>query len=144
MKLSPAAHKNIFLAACLCLAVALIAAAALADGDRVMHKSLYEKYQAADEMFKNQQFEEPYEIYRMLAGIYKGAYILELKMAVCAMNLDMWPEAVEHSRRALELYPRLAKDEEFMDSLSYNLEQIGELEKATQIHDYYYDFAMGQ
>ena len=144
MKLTPSAHKNIFLISCLIIAAALIAAAALADRDRVMHISYYERYTAADELFKERNFAEPYEVYKWLATIYKDAYVLELKMAVCAMNMGLWEEAVEHSRRSIELYPLLAKDGDFMDSLSYSLRQLGEDEAAERIEDYYYNFAINQ
>ena len=144
MKLKPAAHKNIFLIACLFLAAALITAAVLADRDRALHQSYYEQYTAADEMFKDRQFAEPYEIYKRLAAVYDDSYALELKMAVCAMNLGMWAEAAEHSRRSLEMYPQLVKDGDFMDSLSYTLKQLGDDEAAARIEDYYYNFILMQ
>ena len=140
MKLGPATHKNIFLLFIMLFSIALIIASVLANNDKEMHRAYYERYQAADELFKNGQFEEPYNVYKELSSAYPTAYVLELKMAICAMNTGMWPEAVEHSRRSMELYPLLLKDEDFMDSLSYSLKQLGENEAAARIKDYYYDF----
>ena len=134
-------HKNIFLITVLLLAAALILSIALANGDEETHRSHYMRYQAADELFQNRQFDEPYKVYTELSAIYSDAYVLELKMAVCAMNMGMWQEAIGHSRRTMELYPLLIKDEEFMDSISYSLQQIGEYEAAARIEDYYYNFA---
>ena len=144
LKLSPQAHKNIFLISCLILAAGLITAAVLADRDRAAHLSYYEIYTAADEQFKEKNFTEPYETYKWLATIYTDAYVLELKMAVCAMNMGLWDEAVEHSRRTIELYPLLAKDGDFMDSFAYSLRQLGDDEAAERVEDYYYNFAMKQ
>jgi len=141
MKLSPSAHKNIFLLTILLFAAALIVAAALAGSDEEKHRTYYDRYQAADELFKTGQFDEPYNVYMELSAVYPDAYVLELKMAVCAMNMGMWPEAIEHSRRSMELYPLLTKDEDFMSSLSYSLQQLGEPEAAERIRDYYYNFA---
>jgi tetratricopeptide (TPR) repeat protein len=142
LKLSPSAHKNIFLLVCLCLAVALIAAVSLAGGDEAAHKSYYERYEEANALFEKGEFEEPYGIYKWLASIYPDAYILELKMVVCSMNLGMWPEAAEHSRRTIELYPLLAKDEEFMKGLTYILKAAGRTEASLAVEDYLYDFAL--
>ena len=144
MKLDPSAYKIIFLLTCLLLVAGLIAAGALSDRDRAMHLSYYERYTAADEQFKEMDFAEPYEVYKELANVYKNAYVLELKMAVCAMNLGLWDEAVEHSRRSIELYPLLVQDEDFIDSLSYSLRQLGEDEEAERILDYFYNIASPQ
>ncbi|MCL2060563.1 MAG: hypothetical protein FWH01_16185 [Oscillospiraceae bacterium] len=142
--LSAQANKHIFLITVLLLAAALVTAAALADRDTAMHKSHYARYQQADEMFRERQFEQPYEIYKSLSEVYKDTYVLELKMAVCAMNLDMWEEALEHSRRSVEMYPLLVKDEDFIDSVAYTLEKMGEDEAAAGIRDYYYNFVILQ
>ena len=142
MKIDPKIHKNIFYIVCLLFVVAIIAAASLAQSDRAMHLSNYERYTTADEQFKDREFATSYEEYKRLSAIYKEAYVLELKMAVCAMNLGLWGEAVEHSRRSLELYPLLAKDQDFMDSLSYSLSQLGDDGAAALIDDYYYNFVL--
>ena len=136
--LSPSAHKNIFLLACLCLAIVLIIAAVGASRDEEMHRSYYEQYEAANRLFENRQFEEPYAVYGRLAKVYTTSYILELKMAVCAMNMDMWAEAVEHSRRTIELYPLLVKDMDLMDALAHGLNELGEHDAADMIEDFMY------
>ena len=141
MKLSPQAYKNIFLLACLCLAVLIAVAVITARGDKAMHISYNEQYETANAYFEKRRFEEPYEIYKELSDVYKTSYILELKMAVCAMNMDMWAEAVAHSRRVIELYPLFARDEDFMDALSYCLKELGETGAAERIDDYYYNFS---
>jgi len=142
--MSAATHKYIFLVACLCFAVILAAAFALADGDRAMHMAYYVQYQDANAQFDEQYFEESYEVYRRLAAVYEDSYVLHLKMAVCAMNLEMWEEAVEHSRRTIELYPMLAKDEPLMEALAYSLEKMGDPEAAAMINDYFYGVTRGQ
>ena len=140
MKLGPAAHRNIFLLACLCLTVMLIVAAVLAGRDEAAHKSYYEQYKAADELFESGQFEAPYEVYKRLSGIYDDSYILELKMMVCAMQMGLWEEAAEHTRRTIKLYPLLASDVDFMHSLSYILRQLGETGAAQEVEDYFHQF----
>jgi len=144
MKLNPSANKNIFLLVCLCLAVLTAVAVITVRDDREAHKSYYEQYEEANSLFEIRRFDEPYEVYKRLSSVYKNSYILELKMAVCAMNLDMWPEAVGHSRRVIELYPLFAKDEDFMDALVYCLKEMGETETASRIIDYQYNFTRTQ
>lgn len=144
LKLSPAAHRNIFLLFCICLAAALIAASALADADEARHKAYYEEYEAANKLFEDEQFKEPYETYRRLSEIYPDAYILQLKMVVCAMNMGMWEEAREHARRTIALYPLLAKDEEFINGLAYILKALGETDASLAAERYLYDFAINQ
>ena len=141
MRLSPAACRNIFLLSIAIFAIALLIAASMAKSDERLHRSYYMRYQAADEILKTGQFEESYNVYKELSSIYPDAYVLELKMAVCAMNLGMWSEAIEHSRRTMELYPLLVKDSDFMDSLAYSLQKLGENDAASQIEEYYYNFA---
>jgi len=138
MKLHPSTHKGIFLAAAACLAVAVFIAASLADADRKTHISYYEVYEEANALFEDGNFAESYETFKNLALVYDDSYILELKMAVCAMNLGMWAEAVEHSRRTLVLRPLLARDEDFIKGITYSLEQIGETETAGRIDSYFY------
>ena len=144
MKLSQASHKYIFLAACFCIVAALLAASAMADRDSARHRANYERYEAANALFTDKRFEESYKVYKELASIYSDSYVLELKMSICAMNLEMWEEAVTHSRRTLELYPLLAKDGDYMDSLAYSLRELGENKTADQIEDYFFNFAMFQ
>jgi tetratricopeptide (TPR) repeat protein len=141
MKPGAAAHENIFLISCLILAAALIATASLARRDEALHISNYGLYEEANAKFEENDFGGSYDIYDRLANIYPGSYILELKMAVCAINMDMWAEAVEHSRKSLELRPLLAKDEDFMHGLSYCLKKIGEEEAASRVEEYFYGFA---
>ena len=137
MKMSNSAHRNIFLLSCLCLTAILIIAAATADRGEKLHKSLYEQYEAANQLFEERKFQESYEVFNRLSDVYENSYVLELKMAVCAMNMDMWREAVAHSRRVLELYPLLAKDKDFMEALSYSLTELDELDAAARIDGYY-------
>jgi tetratricopeptide (TPR) repeat protein len=144
LKLNPSSHRAIFLLACLCLSASLFAAALLADRDEALHKSYYDTYAAANALFEEGRFEEPYEVYKWLATIYDDSYILELKMMVCAMNMGMWAEAVDHSRRTLEMYPLLAGDEEFMDGLSYTLRALGETAAAAELDDYFRNVALPQ
>ena len=136
MNLSPSAHKWIFLLACLCLGVALIVAAVAVERDNAMHIAYYEEYEVANALFGNRLFEESYDIFLMLADVYPDSYTLELKMAVCAMNMDMWPEAVAHSLRTLELYPLLARDSDLMEAISHSLREIGEDATADWFDDY--------
>jgi tetratricopeptide (TPR) repeat protein len=144
LKLSPAAHRNVFLIICLCLTAALVAANVLADRDEAAHKSYYGEYEAANALFESGQFEEPYEAYKRLSLIYPEAYILELKMVVCSMNMGMWAEAAEHSRRTLERYPLLAKDEDFMKGLIYILKALDRTDASLALESYLYDFAISQ
>jgi len=60
--LSPSAHKNIFLLVCMCLAVLLIIAVVSAGRDEAMHRDLYRQYEAANRLFEERQFGEPYAI----------------------------------------------------------------------------------
>lgn len=137
-------HKLIFFAVCACLIVAIAVAASAAGRDEAMHRAYYEEYQAANALFADKQFEEPYKTYERLSAIYDDSYILQLKMMVCAMNMGMWEEAVEHGRRTLELYPQFAKDEDFMDGLSHSLKQLGDKDEADRLEEYYYGFARKQ
>ena len=142
--LRSASHKNIFLLSLLCLAVLLIVAIAYANSDEEMHRGLYRQYEAANKHFEDRNFEDSYAVYKRLSETYSDAYILELKMAVCAMNMGMWGEAVEHSRRTIELYPLLSKDKDFMEAFIHSLKELGEGGVAGQVEDYYYGFAMEQ
>ena len=144
MKLNASAHKNIFLLTCLGLVILVFVAAATSAGDEATHRSYYKQYKDANALFEDRNFAESYEVYKRLAEVYGDAYILELKMTVCAMNLDLWAAAVNHSRRVLELYPLLAKDKDFMEALSYCLRELGEAEASARIEDYLYDFALEQ
>jgi len=144
INIKPSAHRYIFIIACLCFAVALLAANSLAERDRARHAANYERYEAANKLFEDMIFDEAYVIYKELAPLYSDSYILELKMAVCAMHMEMWAEAVEHSRRTLALRPLFAKDEDFMHGISYSLREIGETEAADRIDEYYYGFAAHQ
>lgn len=141
MKLNPSSHGNIFLIACLCFTILLIIAAVTANGDMAAHKLYYERYEAANILFDDGNYSESYGEFKFLASIYDSAYVLELKMAVCAIHMGMWAEAVEHSRRSIELYPLLVKQTDFMDVLSYCLVQLGEDEAAERIEEYYYNMA---
>ena len=143
-KLSPATHRGIFLIACACLVAGLFIAVSAADRDRAEQLAYYSQYEAADELFGNDEYKDAYEAFDKLAAVYDSAYILELKMSVCALYLGMWPEAVEHSRKSLEMYPRLALDEDFMNSLSYSLRKMGDDAAAAEIDDYYNNFAKYQ
>ena len=142
--ISPSAHKNIFLLVCMCLAVLLIIAVVSAGRDEAMHRDLYRQYEAANRLFEERQFGEPYAIYKRLSELYSDSYILELKMAVCAMNMEMWDEAVGHSRRTIELYPMLSKDMDFMEAFIYCLKELGEHEAANSVEEYFYGFASMQ
>jgi len=137
--LSPSANKNVFLIVCLCLVVALIIAVVGANGDEAMHRQNYERYEAANKLFEDRQFQESYAAYRQLAATYRDSYILELKMAVCAMNMEMWVAAVEHTRRVIELYPMLSKDMDLMDALAHSLNELGQHEAADKIEDFMYN-----
>ena len=145
MKLDLAANRNIFLLVFLCLTVMMIIAVTLADRDMALHKSYYERYEAANILFKeDMNFDETYDVFKELAEIYKDSYVLELKMAVCAIRMGMWAEAVEHSRLALKMYPLLAGDYDFMDAFSYSLKELGETEAAARIMDHYQYIAAPQ
>lgn len=141
MKLNASAHKSIFLLACLGFIILLVIASSSAGRDEEMHRSYYKQYEAANAQFTDRNFADSYEVYKRLAGVYGDAYILELKMAVCAMNLELWAEAVGHSGRVLELYPLLAKDTDFMEALSYCLEELGETEASVMVDDYLEKYA---
>ncbi|MDR3120643.1 MAG: hypothetical protein LBU58_04835 [Clostridiales bacterium] len=138
MKLNAATQKNLFLLICLCFIVALLVAVGVSQQDQERHKTFYAEYEEANELFKSRSFEEAYAIYERLLPVYPDAYVLELKMTVCAMNLDRMEEAVGHARRTLELYPLLARDEDFISALTYSLEQLGDAEGSQRIWDYYF------
>jgi len=126
------------------MAAVIIAAVSQAGRDEAMHLSYYRQYEEANARLEDRDFESAYETFKNLAPIYKNSYILHLKMAVCAMNLGLWEDAVGHSRRTLELRPALAKDEDFMHGLAYSFGEIGDTEAKDWIFDYYYNFAAMQ
>jgi len=144
MRLSTAQHKTIFIFALLCLVIGVTIALSVAGQDAEEHRSYYEWYEDANWLFENTQYAEAYEIYTQLAAVYEDSYALQLKMTVCALQMEMWAEAVEHTRRTIELYPRLARDEDIMDALSYSLRELGEDEAAEMIWDYYMSVVPGR
>jgi hypothetical protein len=83
-------------------------------------------------------------VFKQLTDVYPNSYILEVKMSICAINMGLYRESIEHSIRALELNQRLAQEESVMDVLAYAYEMLGDTESSKRISEYYFGFAANQ
>ena len=118
--------KYIFIAIAVCLLVLTAVSVFMAVRDNKRHEEYLELYQEANRVFEEQEYLYAEQYYRELLQIYPDSYILELKLSICALQLENRTGALRHAKRALELHPLLATDPEFMNILVYCYEYFGD------------------
>ena len=128
--------KYIFIAIAVCLLVLTAVSVFMAVRDNKMHEEYLELYQEANRVFEEQEYLHAEQYYRELLQIYPDSYILELKLSICALQLENRTGALRHAKRALELHPLLATDPEFMNILVYCYEYFGDDVNLKLIEDY--------
>ena len=108
------------------MAVAIIVACVLANAESERNKSNYTRYRFADELLENDESDKALVIYKELIPMYPRAYILEYKAAMCEYNLANYESAKVHGLKALELWPFLVNDGDYLSFLESILRLSGD------------------
>ena len=128
--------KYIFLLISVCLLVLTICSAVLAGQERKKHGEYYALYKETDRLFEAMDYSGAWKGYEELIVLYPESHILELKLALCALNLEDIPEALDRAKRALALNPVLAADDEFIGLLTHCYIDMEDTENLKIIQDY--------
>ena len=110
--------------------ITAVLSSGLANAESERHKNNYVKYEAADELYyDDEKYDKALILYKELIPLYPKAYILEYKAAMCEYFLANYSAARDHGIRALELWPFLVRDEDFMiffkDALKLSGDEAG-------------------
>jgi tetratricopeptide (TPR) repeat protein len=111
-------HKLIFCIFIAVMVIGAIAASAMANAERQRHAANYANYKRANALLEeDEKLDEALKIYDDLAAVYPSSYILEYKAAVCEYYLSNPEAAKMRMLNALELYPMLVEDIDFLTIL---------------------------
>ena len=129
-------ERGVYLAAFLALALFSSLALAMSAQDAARHRSFYEEYSYANELFEDDYYFEAAEIYARLAAIYPDSHIIEMKQAICALSFEDFESTLAHAARAVELNPLLLLDESTREILAICYEQLGDNGTADMLRAY--------
>ena len=128
--------KFIFLLITVCLLISTVCSFVLADRQNKVHGEYYALYQETEELFNKEDYRNAQKGYELLVAVYPESYILELKLAICALHQEDIEVALSRATRALKLNPLLAADGEFISVLSYCYDYLEDTENLKIIQNY--------
>ena len=125
-----------YFAAFIALALAVAVAATMHSNEVSKHRALYDDYTYANALLEGHDFQGASQIYMRLAKEYPTSYILEMKLCVCALNLEDYETALFHGERAVGMDPLLLLDVNIRDALAMCYESQGDSESANMLRAY--------